>query len=283
MYHKVMINTGNIKKYVKVYGLDELREMIEHIDSHEVLSFDVEATGVNPRKDQIIGFSVSGEFGVGYYIPILVYDKETDSLLDFYIEGRTVKSFVKDLLLKLKGKKLVAHNASYDLQITRNNFGVDLLEDLWVDTIMLVHTVSEDGVGDEDATEIEKNFRLKDIAIAIQDKLGLDVSQDANIEQQKMKASILANGGTVTKTSFQIYKADLDLLAEYGAADTDLTLRVCYYYLGLLAEEKLEDFFFVDEVMPLYKEVTIPMEMRGLALDIPLMHRIDTHGGFRCS
>jgi DNA polymerase I-like protein with 3'-5' exonuclease and polymerase domains len=140
---------------------------------------------------------------------------------------------------------------------------------------MLVHTVSEDGVGDEDATEIEKNFRLKDIAIAIQDKLGLDVSQDANIEQQRMKASILANGGTVTKTSFQIYKADLNLLAEYGAADTDLTLRVCYYYLKLLAEENLEDFFFVEEVMPLYKEVTIPMEMRGLALDIPLMHKID--------
>jgi hypothetical protein len=92
-----MTETINTKKYVKVYGLNELREMIQHIDSHEVLSFDVEATGVNPRKDVIVGFSISGDIGVGYYIPILVYDKETDSLLDFYIEGRTVKSFVKDL------------------------------------------------------------------------------------------------------------------------------------------------------------------------------------------
>ena len=39
----------------------------------------------------------------------------------------------------------------------------------------------------------------------------------------------------------------------------------------LLYDEKLEDFFFKDEVMPLYKEVTIPMEQVGIKLDMELI------------
>jgi DNA polymerase-1 len=38
-----------------------------------------------------------------------------------------------------------------------------------------------------------------------------------------------------------------------------------------LVEEGLHKFFFEDEVMPLYREVTIPMEEKGIMLDIPLI------------
>ncbi|MGY8868283.1 MAG: hypothetical protein ACKVJK_21970, partial [Methylophagaceae bacterium] len=38
-----------------------------------------------------------------------------------------------------------------------------------------------------------------------------------------------------------------------------------------LKEEGLEDFFFNEEVMPLYKEVTVPMEEAGVRLDIDLI------------
>lgn len=267
------------RKLVQVQQYGDLLEMVSHIESSEYVAYDVEATGVNPRKDTIIGFSVSGQPGVGYYLPLYTYNKNTDSFDQYYIlkDSVSVKSadLVEKVLGLLKGKKLIAHNASYDLQITENNFGIDLLPDLWVDTIMLVHTVSEDGVGKEDATEIEKNFRLKDIAIAIQEELGLDLSSEANIEQQKLKKSIKENGGSVTKAKYEIYKADLDILSEYGAADTDLTFRVCFYFLEKLKAEGLEKFFFEEEVMPLYKEVTVPMEKRGIKLDIPFMKKID--------
>ena len=108
-----------------------------------------------------------------------------------------------------------------------------------------------------------------------QEALGLDVEKSANEEQIELKESIKKNGGSVTKESFQIYKADLDILSKYAAADTDLTLRICNLYLGKLRDEGLEDFFFKDEVMPIYREVTLPMEMLGVDLDMDLLNKID--------
>jgi DNA polymerase I-like protein with 3'-5' exonuclease and polymerase domains len=168
----------------------------------------------------------------------------------------------------LKGKKLVMHNASFDTRFTKNYYGVDLLEDLWIDTALLVHTVYEEG-----AFGFGNPFGLKSIAIMNQKELGLDVEEDANKEQIELKESIKANGGEITKVNFEIYKADLDILGKYAAADTDLTLRICYLYLERLKDEGLEEFFFDEEVMPIYKEVTVPMEEFGVDLDMELLEK----------
>jgi DNA polymerase I-like protein with 3'-5' exonuclease and polymerase domains len=109
-----------------------------------------------------------------------------------------------------------------------------------------------------------------------QEALGLNVEEAANQEQIELKESIKKNGGSVTKESFEIYKADLEILSKYASADTDLTLRICNLYLGKLREEGLEKFFFEDEVMPIYREVTVPMEAYGVDLDTELIERI--HG-----
>ena len=170
----------------------------------------------------------------------------------------------------LKGKKLVFHNASFDCQFIKNYFGVDLIEDIWVDTGLLVHTVYEEG-----AFGYGNPFGLKSIAIMNQEALGLNVEEAANQEQIELKESIKKNGGETTKVNFEIYKADMEILSKYASADTDLTLRICNLYLGKLREENLEKFFFEDEVMPIYREVTIPMESYGVDLDMELLN--ETH------
>jgi DNA polymerase I-like protein with 3'-5' exonuclease and polymerase domains len=107
-----------------------------------------------------------------------------------------------------------------------------------------------------------------------QKELGLDVEKAANEEQVELKGSIKKNGGQTTKALFEIYKADLDILSKYASADTDLTLRICNLYLKKLKEEGLEKFFFEDEVMPIYREVTVPMEAYGVDLDMDLLNKI---------
>ena len=89
----------------------------------------------------------------------------------------------------------------------------------------------------------------------------------------ELKESIKKNGGETTKLNFEIYKADMDILSKYASADTDLTLRICNLYLDKLREEKLEKFFFEEEVMPIYREVTIPMEAAGVDLDVELIEK----------
>jgi len=254
------------KKYYKVDSKELVDLLIQHINEKEILAYDTETTSLNPRKGKIIGFSVSGEEGMGFYMPTMAWNNETESLEECQIEGISCHKIARKLISMLVGKQLVMHNASFDCRYTDNFYKVDLLPSLWVDTALLVHTVKEEG-----AFGYGNPFGLKSIAIMIQDKIGLNIEEAANQEQLNLKASIKENGGAVTKDNFEIYKADINLLSEYAAADTDLTLRICNYFLQVLKEEGLEEFFFNDEVMPLYREVTVPMEIEGIALDIPLI------------
>ena len=257
------------KKYYTVQDSETLKLMFQHIQESEVIAVDTETTGLNPRKDRIIGWSVSGDEGIGFYLPTLVFDYHREELILQEIDGTSTELLSRNLLKSLKGKKLVFHNASFDVQFIKNYFGVDLLEDIWVDTGLLVHTVYEEG-----AFGFGNPFGLKSIAIMNQEALGLNVEEAANQEQIELKESIKKNGGSVTKESYEIFKADLDILSKYASADTDLTLRICNLYLGKLRDEGLEKFFFEDEVMPIYREVTVPMESYGVDLDIELIDRI---------
>jgi DNA polymerase I-like protein with 3'-5' exonuclease and polymerase domains len=255
-----------IKSYVTVDSKEKFKELIQHIESAELVAFDTETDSLNPRKGNIIGFSVSGEIGKGYYMPTMEW--VDDQLKEVEIEGARAHDLATYVIRKLQTKKLVMHNASFDIRFTKNFYSVDLLPSLYADTGLLVHTVKEEG-----AFGYGNPFGLKPIAIMVQKEIGLDVETDANEEQLALKASIKANGGQVSKENFEIYKADREILSKYAAADTDLTLRIYNYFLGILKKEGLEYFFFEEEVMPLYKEVTIPMEEHGVRLDIPLMEQ----------
>ena len=253
-----------MKSYKIITDKAGVVELANYIKNGNIIAYDTETTSVNPRNGMIIGFSVSANIGEGYYFPTRYWEPDSQTLVDSQIEGTSCDEIAKKLIGMLKGKKLVMHNGSFDVRYTKNYYGIDLRDDLYCDTMLLRHTLKEDGP-----------FGLKDIAIEIQNELGLDAEKDANEEQVRLKQSITNNGGTTTKLSFEIYKADMRLLGEYAAADTDLTLRVMTHYLPILKEENLWDFFFKDEVMPLYRTVTIQMEERGTKLNMDLINDID--------
>lgn len=251
------------KKYVLVNSEQSLIEMISHIKAFDIISFDTETTSLNPRKGNIVGLSVSAEVGVGYYMP--TYLMKEGQLVEADIADTSCKELARRTFNLLKKKKLVGHNLSFDCRFVYHEYGIDLVPSIYADTLLLVHTVSEEGVG------VGGSFALKEIAKGIQEHIGLDMEKEANEEQIELKASIKANGGSTTKDIYEIYKADIEILSKYACADTDLTLRVFNHFSNILKEEKLEAFFYEEEVMPLYKEVTIPMESNGVLLDIELM------------
>lgn len=252
------------KVYVTVADRDTLRLLVEHIRESEYIALDTETDSLNPRKGQIIGLSIAGAIGKSFYMPTMVW--KDPELVEVQIENKGAHTVARYLLNQLIGKKLICHNASFDLRFIECFYGIDLLPYLYADTSLLVHTVKEEG-----AFGYGNPFGLKSIAIMVQKEIGLDVESEANEEQIALKESIRLNGGTTSKEKFEIYKADLDIISRYAAADTDLTLRIYHHFMKILVEEGLENFFFVEEVMPVYKEVTIPMEKHGIRLDIPLL------------
>lgn len=253
---------SNNKHYTIVRDKAQLMELFRHITESTMIAYDIETDSLNPRTGKIIGFSVSGNIGVGYYFPTRIWDTTKEQLVDLYIDDNKCDDLAVKLITMLKGKKLVMHNGSFDIRFTKNFYEIDLRDDLFCDTMLLRHSIKEDGP-----------FGLKDIAIELQHELELDAEREANEEQIQMKENIKKNGGSTSKDNYELFKADMDLLGKYAAADTDLTLRVMTHYLPILKEQELWDFFFVDEVMPLYREVTISMEECGTLLNMELLEK----------
>ena len=118
------------KKYYIVQSKEELELLYNHIKDSDTIAVDTETSGLNPRKNKIVGWSVSGDEGIGFYLPTLVWSHEENALLPQMIDGKDCEDLSRKLLSMLKGKKLVFHNASFDVQFIKNYFGVDLTEDI---------------------------------------------------------------------------------------------------------------------------------------------------------
>ena len=245
-------------KDYKLITQQNLSQFISELNSHDIIAYDTETTGLNVRKDKVIGFSVSCTEGSGWYLPLHVWNKEIQELVPQSWE----LSIAKDILSRLSLKKLIMHNASFDVRVTVNNLGVSLISALHADTQLMKHTLAEEGP-----------FALKENAIIYAKEIGLDSQDAANQEQLDLEENVKANGGKWLKTNKEMYKADLEVLYKYAIADTDITLRLFNYFETQLVEQNLHELFYEEEVMPLYKLVTIKMEHRGVHLDMPKLQQ----------
>ncbi len=245
-------------KNYKLINQQNITQFFLELNSHEIIAYDTETTGLNVRKDRIIGFSVSCIEGSGWYLPLYVWNKELQELVPQSWE----LSIARDILSKLSVKKLIMHNASFDVRVTVNNLGINLISALHADTQLMKHTLCEEGP-----------FALKENAIIYAKEIGLDNQDAANQEQLELEQNVKDNGGKWVKENKEMFKADLDILSKYAIADTDITLRLFNYFENQLIEQSLYEFFYEEEVMPLYKLVTIKMEHRGVHLDMPKLEQ----------
>jgi DNA polymerase I-like protein with 3'-5' exonuclease and polymerase domains len=221
---------------------------LAQILAYEEIVVDTETTGLNVRKDRVIGIGLSASENISIYIPIWTWN------------GTELKNcgndeVVQKVLQTLRTKSIICHNAAFDLRIIKHNLGVDLLPSLYVDTILLKHTCDEN-----------PPFALKDIATMLREELGF--TNDPKEEKTILEKAIVSAGGKATKSQYDLYKAPTTIIGNYCEQDCKLTHSIYKYYMDhLLDDDQLVD-LFNDEVMPLYKTVSIPMMERGIKLDI---------------
>lgn len=59
---------ANNKKYVLIDNEEKYWEALTHLDNVEYVAYDTETTGLNVRKEKVIGFSFTGKVKEGYYL-----------------------------------------------------------------------------------------------------------------------------------------------------------------------------------------------------------------------
>lgn len=225
----------------------DIPKALEMLKQSLFWTYDVETTGTNIRKDKIIGFGcVRPDTLKGFYI---VTHEFVNGALTCVLPSPTVLPVIQ----ALQKKRLLMFNAGFDCGVTLYDYGINLDSALWSDVLLQIHTCNEN----------LPNYGLKSIAAR---EFGVSETE----QQTHMLESIKANGGA---GKGEIYKADSKLVAEYGLQDNILTARLWNRYEADLKRQGLYDFFYKDEVMPLLKHVTMPMERGGVPLDLPLIQQ----------
>lgn len=287
------------EKYNLVDTVEKLRELDRLLmdgekPKYNLLAFDTETNGLQLYKTTVVGFSVSFNTHSGYYIPILqwVPDEESKASRSFenvkydcYWEGKLYCPWTKEYFDEFVTPKefnlterfplipalverwftktnLVMHNAPFDVNQVFINMGVDLTDALLIDTGLLVHVLDEN-----------QPTGLKRIAERWRVELNIDPYKAAAHEKRELDGSIVENGGKPG----QVWRARLDYQAKYACADTFLTLGIYEVGIQKLIEEMGESgltWFFQDEVMPVCKEVVIPMKRRGVFVDVEYFKKL---------
>lgn len=237
---------AEIIKIVKT--AEQLLELIDYLKDKDCVAYDTETTGLD-AESEIIGISVAAEPDLGWYVVLSYWDREKLVYLE-------TKSVIHSLLKVLLQKDLVMHNSVFDCAMTRTNFGVDLMPKVAVDTMILAQLLDEN-----------RPCGLKELGTII-------FGDKASEEQKVMKDSVLKNGGQLTRKNYEIYKAECDILAKYGAKDAILTIKLFYHLINDLGEQDLSSFFFKDESMPLLQGPTYDLNTSGLKVDSDKLQKL---------
>lgn len=228
----------------------EFSNMVEkYYDMIDIVAFDLETDSVEEVKANLYGIGIAFEEDEGFYFPIRTKEGE----LFFKESTQNVLDLVQKLL---RDKRIIGHNIIYDTLVWKKNTGVDISNSIYADTILMKHCLNE-----------EPPFGLKEVSVAY-------LGEWADMAKEELLANIKANGGSVTKDNMQMFKADTEVLGKYCTWDVMLTYKLFNLFSGMLKEEQLEDFFYKEEVMPLYKEVTIKMKERGFPVDVAYFQQL---------
>lgn len=279
-------------KYNRIDTIEKLQALDAYLmnedgtNKYPIMAVDTETNGLLLHKSTVIGFSVSVDKYTGFYLPLLDWNPTLKSLktrtidkvkYDSYMDGNfkcvwtgleypefvkpkeyPVPEFIPAFVARwFSGANLIMHNAPFDVNMIYVSFGIDLKDNLLVDTSLLSHIINENSPNG-----------LKKVAEEFKEELGFNPHVAANMEQQELKHSIILNGGKGS----EVWRADPKYMFKYASSDTFLTFGIYEVLMQRLYEDFGEEgvkWVFEDEVMPLCKEVVIEMKRRGVYLDIP--------------
>ena len=236
------------KKYVSIHTADELTKWLSGVKKAGILSIDTETTGLHVVDSDIVGISMSYEYGKACYIPINHSSGENSEQDDLFSEPvqDEVQSFeqipldkvvqiLKPILVDSSILK-IGQNIKYDISILKK-IGLDIKP---FDDTMLLSCCVDSGRAKHNMNDLAKRYLDHD-CIKFEDVCG------------KGKKQILFS------------QADIEKATDYACEDADITLRL---------HKLLKNQIVVNSVVSVYENLERPlipvianMENSGIKVD----------------
>lgn len=240
------MNTFLIDTFPKFLELQSYSEQ-----EFEYVALDTETDSVIERKASIYGVGLCFLPDEAFYIPF----RHPNG--DKWWGEEEEKHIISWIKYKCSNLKILCHNGVYDILVIKYNWGFDLSDFLYADTILMKHLVDE-----------ERPFGLKEIAVKY-------LGPNSDKAQKTLYENIEKNGGRTTKDNMEMWKADTNVLADYCAWDVLLTRQLFDLFDVKIRQEGTQDLFYKDEIMPLYKECVIPMKDQGFCVDVDYFNNLN--------
>jgi len=165
--------------------------LIEKLLNQKAVSFDTEATSLDPLKAELVGISFSWEIGKGYYLVIPENRNEANEVLTKF------RIFFEHLEIQKIG-----HNLKYDIKVL-SNYDVSVKGPLF-DTLIAHYLINADM------------------------RHGMDVLAETYLGYQPQPITELI--GKKGKNQGNMRDVDLSLQTEYAVEDSDITLQLKQHF-----------------------------------------------------
>jgi DNA polymerase-1 len=231
---KLIPSAKSERQYGTILTLERLNNLLSSLKG--AFAFDLEATGRNALRDNIIGLAISSEKGKAYYMPLGHSYENAPRQLD--------KADVLQLLSSVFGSDdipKIGHNLKYDIELLRRE-GIEVrgrLYDTMVASYLINPNKQEHSLG--------------------------DVSFEYLSYRKKTFQEVVGKRPSLSKVPIE----DATL---YAAEDAGLALELKEVLFEKLQEERLDKLYF-DIEMPLIN-VLIDLEEAGFKVDVDKLNDI---------
>jgi DNA polymerase-1 len=243
------------ENYHTVDSESALDTLVTRLKSVGAFVIDVETTGTDAMRAELVGLAIGVGNGEAYYIPLKIDERPTtkdEGQLAFDIQPSSSvirpSSLERDYVLKKLEPvfqddhiQKFAHNAKYDMTVLAE--AGSELRGLAFDSMIAAHLIEPTG----------QSIGLKSL-----------VFQKFGVEMTEIQ-SLIGKG----KNQISMADVDVDKVSRYACADADYTFRLVEHYRPQLAERGVEQ-LFRDVEMPLIP-VLMEIERTGVLLDLDFL------------
>lgn len=219
------------RKYEAVTGIPLLRDRIGAVRGE--FSINAEATGKDPMRDTLVGFSICPEKGTAFYVPLAHTSGEQ---MDKAESLAVLKPLAED-----GSRPKIGHDMKFDIVIFGNE-GVDIGGTLY-DTMVAAYLINP----------LRSDYSLE------------NVSLDYLARKKKTFNEVVGKGGTAPREIGGMASVSIRAAADFSCDNAELAFELRGLLFGRLPEMGLERLYFDIEMPLIY--VLAEMERTGVKID----------------